>query len=311
MNNLRQVGLGILATLVTVAILLGSLSLAFMENNQRQALVPPATLISLATLSQILSPTPTLSGTPAATGSSTPSITPTPSSTLEASASPSASASSTPTPTGSLTPTIVCRNHPDSWVLITIHEGDTLKGLAAAFDTTTNALIKYNCLQSTDLTPGQQLYVPGPPSTATSTPCGPYPGWVIYIVQPGDTLTHLSQVFHVTVEQLMHANCLTSYTIIAGKTLWVPFYLPTSTPIPPRPTRTPQPTSPAPTVPTPIPSDTPVPTPIPSDTPVPTPIPSDTAVPTAVPTNPPKPTPVPSDTPVPTIVFTISPDERR
>jgi LysM repeat protein len=83
------------------------------------------------------------------------------------------------------------------------------------------------------------------PPTLTGAPasCGPPPTWVIYIVQPGDTLYHLGQVYGIPYADIMRANCLTSFTIRTGQRLYVPPgapYLPSPT-IPgiPFPTDTP------------------------------------------------------------------------
>jgi len=62
-------------------------------------------------------------------------------------------------------------------------------------------------------------------SSATNTiSCTyPRPGWVVYIVWPGDTLYHISTWYPGTsVEELMQGNCLSSTTIQPGQTLYVP-----------------------------------------------------------------------------------------
>ena len=86
---------------------------------------------------------------------------------------------------------------------------------------------------------------------ATPVPCKPPSAWVIYTVQAGDTLYHLSQVFGVSVAALQKANCLGSSTLLeAGQPLYVPA----------GPTRTP---SPVPIVNTNTPTFPPLPTSIP------------------------------------------------
>jgi LysM repeat protein len=67
-------------------------------------------------------------------------------------------------------------------------------------------------------------------ATATSIPCQTPLSWVPYVVQPGDTLYHLSVAYGVTTAQLQQANCMGSSTFLkVGQTLFVP-------PVQPQPT---------------------------------------------------------------------------
>jgi hypothetical protein len=139
---------------------------------------------------------------------------------------------------------------------------------------------------TTDLFPGTVIYVP-PASTQTSWLCGRPSGWIVYIVQPGDTLYRLSLAFGVSVAQLQQANCITDpNNLPTGLKLYVPPWAATPWPTIPAvdtpitwPTNTPE---------TGVPSETPVPTetlyptdiPYPTDTPIPTDIPFPTEAPT-------------------------------
>jgi LysM repeat protein len=142
------------------------------------------------------------------------------------------------------------------------------------------------------------------PATATVEPttCGAPEGWVIYIVQVGDTLASIAAERGVTEAQLQAANCLASTEIQVGQQLYVP-NVPLVT-LPPASTATPRPTIPLPTA-TPFPtntrapSDTPEPTATASDLPTDTPIPSETPLPTSTETPIPSYTPVPTNTPIP------------
>jgi hypothetical protein len=102
----------------------------------------------------------------------------------------------------------------------------------------------------------------------TAVRCGAYAGWVKnYIVQPGDTLYHISTLYRTTVNALQVANCRQNTIILPGERLWVP-NVATSTPgvtiIPTftTPTETGTPTLAM----TPIPAQTETPTPTPTDT---------------------------------------------
>lgn len=195
---------------------------------------------------------------------------------------------------------------PAGWVAVVVGPGDTLAGIAVRFQTTTEALRIANCLADAIVTAGQTIYVPTRPlATPTVSPqCYPPYGWVFYVVQAGDTMFSIARRYGLTANELMFANCRSSYWVYAGETLYVPYALPTQVP----PSATPMPTPTA--TPVPPPPDTPVPPPTytpqpPSATPAP---------PTPTPTQPPPPTatstpvpPTPTDTPPPTPTETLPP----
>lgn len=94
----------------------------------------------------------------------------------------------------------------------------------------------------------EQLLPPQVSPTAEippSTQCGPLPGWVPYIIQPGDTLFSLGNRTGTTVAQIQQANCLTGIIIYAGQALYLPFLPPTPTVLP---THTPTVPSATPTI---------------------------------------------------------------
>ena len=257
--GLNGVFMGAIAALISSALVLGGFMLAFSENMPEfvvQPTSPPA--ISQLTPLPPVAASPTATELPSATASPTPTLTPSPSQT----ASPSST--SFPSPTG-------CA-FPDGWIPYTVQRGETLNPLAARFGLSPQKLADANCItESQQVVPGLILYVPGTapvPPIASPVPCAPPPNWVIYIVQPGDTLYNLGLRVHKSVYELQLANCLSSSNIYAGQRLYVPYY-------------------PAP-LPTSIPWPTQVPTyPYPTDTALPT----DTAIPTqAPPTDPPPPT---------------------
>lgn len=178
----------------------------------------------------------------------------------------------TPTPTPTLTPTPVCPPPPAGWVQVEYNQSQTsLFLLAQRYNITYQRLIEVNCLDKIPLQAIQLLYVPASAPTLAPTyvlSCYPPPGWPIYIVQWGDTLSRLAVRYGVSIEQLMRYNCLTSTLIYQGQRLYVPYVIPLPTWTPPVPTLTWTPT-PTPSVVTP--SDTPTPTwtPVPTDTPEP------------------------------------------
>ncbi|HNT23925.1 MAG TPA: LysM peptidoglycan-binding domain-containing protein [Anaerolineales bacterium] len=320
MNASRQVAFGILAALVSTALLFGSLSLGMVEGQLRLAAAPSQ--VSPTTTPQPLTPGPSASdtaGPPPVASATLPLVMP-----------PTGEVTLVVAPEVTVMPPNVCPV-PPGWYAVTVQPGDTLASLAQDYNTTENVLAEANCLVITDLISGSILYVPAAPEP-TTIPCGPPWGWVFYTVQYGDTLYKIAVLYGVRVSELQFANCLGNSTLIrVGQKLYVPnipIIIPTipptwtaspsQTPLPPSVTPSPTwpvytltPTLPPPSSPTFTPSltatqtptDTSQPTGTPTQTATPEPSvtptatqvpPSDTVVP---PTN--TPTDVPSETMAP------------
>jgi LysM repeat protein len=272
MKNLRQVLVGILIAMVSIGLILGGFLLSLAEAPIAPNLAPtftptPSNSPTLKPFKLlVISPTLTASLTPAVNSILTPTW--------------------TPTWTPSLSPPPTNCPPPVGWLPYYVQAGDTLERIAAAYRTSVAELQQANCMTAAELLPGSVIYVP-PLPTPTPLPCGRPYGWIVYIVQPGDTLYHLSQAFGVSIANLQTANCMGSSTLLhVGDKLYVP----------PWATRTPSPTFPAPVFPTATPTDTPAigtPTETPVDTSTSTP--TDTPVPTATDT----PTEFPTDTLIP------------
>jgi len=169
-----------------------------------------------------------------------------------------------------VTPLPFCQP-PAGWAAYTVPVQDTLPNLAAQIQTEPEKLRQANCLVSDVLLPGSLLYIP--PSLPTPVqipsptfiPCGPPPGWVLYLVQPGDNFYQLSLATNSPIYEILRANCrLGNIHLQAGEQIWMPFvpvYTPYPTYVPPTATvtieiptptdtatlTTPQPTEPQPT----------------------------------------------------------------
>ncbi len=314
--DVRQGALGVLAALLSILLVIGSLALSMIEGQVTLAGAPTGTWTATATTTK-LPPTPTETvSTQAATSMVTPAT------------------SLTPSSTASITPTLLpppppsACPPPEGWSPITVQPGDSLASLAQTYNVSEQLLAQANCLVTNTLLPGTTLYVPGMPTPPPPPVCGPPPGWVFYIVQSGDTLYHLSQIYRVSVAQLQVANCLGNSTYIrTGQRLYVPFtVLPTRTKTPapepsvvpttsftPIPSFTPTVFVPSntPTSTTPPPGLTATLTPTPTATNTATVVPTATDTPTATATNTstvvPTVTPTPTDTVVPTPTLTPTP----
>ena len=228
MKSIRQLFIGLLSAIATSLIVLGAGTLAFVEGD-----VNNAPLAALATKIPLFTNT-------AAPGEPT-----------QAPVTP-------PTPTATWVKFIQC-NVPHGWQPYQVKPGDTLDSIAVRFSLSAETIFQKNCLQSASLPSGTILYLPAPTATPTltplkltptitptptvtptpgtgTTPCGPPPGWVVYVVRSGDTLYRLSVVLGISQNTLMEANCLTNPYLYAGQRLNVPF-IPAAPP-----TRTPTPT---------------------------------------------------------------------
>jgi LysM repeat protein len=207
--------------------------------------------------------------------------------------------------------TSVCQP-PKDWLPYVVRPYDTLNLLAYEHKIDVAELMRANCLVNPKLVTGQILYLPRPAIPSPPTPeCGRPEGWVLYTVQPGDTLESLAARTGTSIHWLAQANCLPTYIIYPGQQIWLPFLPPTPTatftlppatatytPIVVTATPTPSPT---------VPPDTPTPTATwtPTATMLP-PTPTFTmAPPTATATLPPPPTA--TNTPPPTSTATPTP----
>ncbi len=140
-----------------------------------------------------------------------------------------------------------------------------------------------------------------PAFTFTPTPCVVNPAWVRYVVQPGDTLASLRQLYNLKKIELLNGSCLPRdlEELKVGQEIYVPFLPPTATPrptLPPKPTATPLP-SPTPTAPPPTPTEPVVRVTLPPPTLPPTATQPPPPTPTAPPPTPTEPVVRPSPTP--------------
>jgi LysM repeat protein len=257
---------GLISAVVSVLIIFGAFSMALAEGlpatpvssqviktAQTSGTLPPeATQTSVViAITATLSPSNTATIFITNTEGPSPTSTPIPDTATNTPIPDTATSTAIPdtaTLTASTTPTItqtICP-FPKGWGKYTVKESDTLQKLADKRNTTIEKIKSGNCLTSDVLTAGMVIYLPKLPQSATSTPqpatptnvvvyCGPPAGWVLYVIKPGDTLYHISQVYSTSVYALMQANCLSSDLIIAGARL----YVPNVTPLAPTITATP------------------------------------------------------------------------
>ncbi len=102
-----------------------------------------------------------------------------------------------------------------------VKAGDTLSGIAARFGVSLRALAQANGLTVHSFVYiGQRLRIP---ARGTAAPSRPTPSGRIYVVQPGDTLSHIAARFGVSLSALIRANRLTNPSLIyVGQRLVIP-----------------------------------------------------------------------------------------
>jgi LysM repeat protein len=282
MKGLGQLFVGLMTAVGTSLLVLSAASLAIIEGGFHTAFVASPTQTAITQAVDTPAPAETaVEGTGATT---IPTL-------VLPSPSPTAESISCPIPPG--------------WSEYTVLPGDTLELLAGEVGITAEEIYQKNCLDSKFLIAGMVLRLPNPAPTSTVPPalptaapplptaaqCGPFPGWTVYIVRPGDNLFRLSLSYGVNLATLKFANCLSGDFIYAGQRLFVP-NVPTLTP---RVTSTPTATVTATTQP---------PTTQPSLTPTPIWTGTITATPTSTSTS--TFTPTPTYTPTPTLTNTAT-----
>ena len=108
----------------------------------------------------------------------------------------------------------------------TVRAGDTLSGIANEYGITIEILAEINGIADPNLIiVGDVLNISDSPQPETA------PGGS-YVIQPGDTLSHIAIQFDVSVDELIASNRLSSDLIIAGHELLIPG-TPVAQPAPP------------------------------------------------------------------------------
>lgn len=106
-----------------------------------------------------------------------------------------------------------CGEEQSDYELYTIREGDSLYSIANKYNIGVNDLIDYNALPTTVLIVGDTIRIP-----KTSTPKKEN----IYVVKPGDTLYRISNLYNVSIEDLINFNNLSSNILSVGQELLIP-----------------------------------------------------------------------------------------
>ena len=110
----------------------------------------------------------------------------------------------------------VSGTNPSNMFIYTVKSGDSLYTIAKKYNTTVNAIIDINSLNSTLLQIGQQLRIP---ETYTPEDEMILPNYVNYTVKKGDTLYTIARDFNTTISQIMDDNSLVNTNLKLGQNL--------------------------------------------------------------------------------------------
>jgi len=199
---MRDFGNALVIALVSIGLVAGSLMISSVEFAPADTPTP--------TMLELPSPIPL---------TATPSIVPSPTQDLSLI---SATPSTIPSATVTSTPPPNCQI-PGGWLLITVQAGETLATIAAKYRTLPADIQRGNCLATSNVVPGTQLYVPPVPPNTTAACIPGKAGWTkSYTVKAGDNLYRIGYDHYTTLDDMRRVNCRVGDTIYVNEVLWIP-----------------------------------------------------------------------------------------
>ena len=109
-------------------------------------------------------------------------------------------------------------SNPSECVTYTVKKGDSLYSIAKQYNSTVDAIKRYNNLTSNNLSIGQKLKLPCYMKDNDNTTM---PNFVMYTVKAGDSLYSITQQYNTTVDKIKSDNKLTSNTLSIGQVLMI------------------------------------------------------------------------------------------
>lgn len=99
------------------------------------------------------------------------------------------------------------------FITYVVSNGDSLYKIANNYGTTVQELMSYNNLNTTNLNVGQQLLIPKDNVTTNEN---------IYVVQSGDSLWKIANLYNITVSEILSYNNLTNTNLSIGQQIKIP-----------------------------------------------------------------------------------------
>ncbi len=107
-------------------------------------------------------------------------------------------------------------DNPDNLFYYTVKKGDTLYSIARVYNTSVSKIKDLNYLTTNELQIGQVLRIP---EMYVEMDKVEVPEYINYTVKKGDTLYSIAKNYHISVDQLMKDNALSSPTLTVGMNL--------------------------------------------------------------------------------------------
>lgn len=109
-------------------------------------------------------------------------------------------------------------SNPSECVTYTVKKGDSLYSIAKQYNSTVDAIKRYNNLTSNNLSIGQKLKLPCYMKDNDNTTM---PNFVMYTVKAGDSLYSIAQQYNTTVDKIKSDNKLASNNLSIGQVLMI------------------------------------------------------------------------------------------
>lgn len=107
-------------------------------------------------------------------------------------------------------------SNPSECVVYTVKKGDSLYSIAREYNSSVDAIKRYNNLTSNNLSIGQKLKMPCYMDDTDNTT---KPNFIMYTVKAGDSLYSIAQKYGTTVDKIKSDNKLSSNTLSIGQVL--------------------------------------------------------------------------------------------
>ena len=108
--------------------------------------------------------------------------------------------------------------NPNECVIYTVKKGDSLYEIAKKYNTSVDAIKRYNNLTTNNLSIGQKIRIPCNIEDNDDTVM---PKYISYTVKAGDNLYNISKKYNTTVDKIKRDNNLQSNNLTIGKILLI------------------------------------------------------------------------------------------
>lgn len=108
--------------------------------------------------------------------------------------------------------------NPNECVIYTVKKGDSLYEIAKKYNTSVDAIKRYNNLTTNNLSIGQKIRIPCNIEDNDDTVM---PKYIIYTVKAGDNLYNIAKKYNTTVDKIKRDNNLQSNNLTIGKILLI------------------------------------------------------------------------------------------